>query len=178
MKTTRFLTSPATMVALVGLIAGSTPAGAQRVASNAALGVSRHFAETRMQDSARGSEKPAGHTELRFITSAVLSGAGMVAGAYAAAGTAGPCGCDDPGLEQALLGGWGGMIAGAALGAAAPSMSSTCSFGQRLGLAVVGSLVGSLAGIASVQVVHSGAILVVMPAMTAGGAVMMLGRCR
>jgi hypothetical protein len=180
MKTTRFLISPAAIVSVVALFASSTSAGAQRIASNATLGVSRHFAETRMRDSARVTEKPAyaRNTALRFVASAVGSGAGMIAGAYAGASMAGPCGCDDPGLEQVLLGGLGGMIAGASIGAAAPSMSSTCSFGKRLALTAIGSLAGSVAGIASEQAVHSGAILIVLPAATAGGAVMMLGACR
>jgi hypothetical protein len=178
MSSTRFLTSA---VAIMSIMAGSTSAGAQRVASNATLGVTRRVVvETGLQDSAKATEKPAyvGNTTTRFVAATMISGAAMVAGAYAGASMEGPCGCDDPGLEGALLGGLGGMLAGASIGAATPPLGSRCSFGERLGRSVVGSLLGGVAGIASINVVHNGAILIVMPALTAGGAVMMLGNCR
>lgn len=55
----------------------------------------------------------------------------------------GPCSCDDPGLEQTVIGIVVGGALGSAVGAAVPKLSSRCSFAHRLALGVVGSAVGA-----------------------------------
>jgi len=55
----------------------------------------------------------------------------------------GPCGCDDPGLKEALQGIVIGGAFGAGLGAAAPRLKSHCSFGNRFGLGLLGSAIGT-----------------------------------
>lgn len=58
----------------------------------------------------------------------------------------GKCACEDPGLEEALVGAAVGSVLASAMLAAVPDFSSTCSIFQRVGLGVAGSVVGAIAG--------------------------------
>jgi hypothetical protein len=56
------------------------------------------------------------------------------------------CGCDDPGLNEFLIGAAVGTVAGAALAAALPKQRSRCSFGRRVAYGVAGALAGGAVG--------------------------------
>lgn len=72
--------------------------------------------------------------------------AGLVAGGFIGYGMPdGECG-DDPGLCEMLTGMLIGTVSGAALGAALPRRGSTCGFGGRAALGVVGALLLGLGG--------------------------------
>jgi hypothetical protein len=73
---------------------------------------------------------------------------GAFAGAYMGASVIphGPCGCDDPGLSEAIVGAMvGSTLVGAAL-AAAPQFSSSCHPVRRIGYGVLGAVTGAAAG--------------------------------
>jgi hypothetical protein len=57
-----------------------------------------------------------------------------------------PCSCDDPGLREIVIGLAIGGTLGAGFGAAGPRLNSHCSFAHRLGLGLVGSVVGAGVG--------------------------------
>jgi hypothetical protein len=86
----------------------------------------------------------------------VLGTGGTLAGAYGG-GLVGfsfaprNCGCEFEGLNQAAVGAAIGSVITAAVLAGLPEMGSTCSTGQRIGHALLGSLsgaaVGSLGGV-------------------------------
>ena len=168
-------------VVMTTIVAATSQANAQRVASNASIGVSRHSSgEARIVDSSKSNvtSLESGNVTLRFVSAGVASGAGMVLGARLGASMEGPCGCDDPGLMGAVFGGLGGTIAGASLGAAGPRLASVCSFNERLGRSLLGSMLGAVGGIAAATAVHHGAaVLYLLPAFSAGGSVLALGRC-
>src|SRR5678815_2167594 len=84
------------------------------------------------------------------------------------------CGCDDPGLAEAIYGGLAGVTLGAALGASAPQLRSVCSFGSRFGRSLLGAGVGTVAG---VFVGVSAGNIFVIPVGAAAGSVAALGRC-
>lgn len=58
----------------------------------------------------------------------------------------GKCACEDPGLDQAIIGAAVGSVLTSALLASMPNFGSTCSPFERIGFGVGGSLVGALAG--------------------------------
>ena len=75
---------------------------------------------------------------------------GIAAGVGIAAAT-GPhhCQCDDPGLEEAVIGYAVGAVVGASVGAAMPaSTNPACGFGSRLAPALLGGTLGGAVGIA------------------------------
>jgi hypothetical protein len=107
-----------------------------------------------LMDSARSSHGG------RIVLRALGGGLGMVGAALAAVAVVdafGPyhCGCDDPGLAQGLVALLVGGVGGTALGASIPKLGSTCTFGERLGLAAVGTIGGFLAGAAASTLVSS-----------------------
>lgn len=73
---------------------------------------------------------------------------GAYAGGYIAYNTFrhGPCGCDDPGLAETLVGVIVGGAVGSALAAAIPKLNSPCSFAQRFGRSLLGSAIGTFVG--------------------------------
>lgn len=86
---------------------------------------------------------------------------GALAGGYAGAAVIphGPCGCDDPGLTQALEGAAvGSALLGAVL-ASAPEFSSSCHPVRRLGYGVLGAVTGALAGGVAGAMTGFGAVL-------------------
>ena len=58
-----------------------------------------------------------------------------------------PCGCDAPGLTEAVLGARVGTLVGAAVASGAPRLHSECSTARRIGFGLLGGLGG--AGIGS-----------------------------
>lgn len=85
---------------------------------------------------------------------------GAVAGAYIGnAIPRDPCSCDDPGLNEVVTGMAIGGALGAALVASAPKLNSRCSFVNRLGLALLGSAVGS--GLGMIQFTDGSRVLTV-----------------
>jgi hypothetical protein len=87
------------------------------------------------------------------IPSRVLLGvggavAGAMGGALFGANVVyrGGCACEDPGLEEAVVGAAIGSVLTSAIFASIPDFGSTCSPLERVGLGVGGSLVGALAG--------------------------------
>lgn len=82
----------------------------------------------------------------------VLLGVGSAfGGAFAGALTGmvfphAPCSCDDPGLENALVGAMIGSIVAPAIISAAPAMASQCSYSKRIGVAMLGGLAGAALG--------------------------------
>jgi hypothetical protein len=83
------------------------------------------------------------------------------------------CGCDDPGLEQFFEGAVGGGALGAALGAAAPDLGTSCSFKTRIGRSLLWSIVGSGVGLLA----NSEAILLTVPILSVTGATLAERRC-
>jgi hypothetical protein len=69
------------------------------------------------------------------------------------------CGCDDPGLNEFLIGAAVGTVTGAALAAALPKQRSRCSYGRR----VVYGLAGALAGGALGMIPHGDARVLFVP---------------
>lgn len=67
----------------------------------------------------------------------------VIGGVIGARVPRGPCYCDDPGLEQTVIGIVIGGAIGAAVGAAVPKLNSPCSFKRRFALGLVGSAVGA-----------------------------------
>lgn len=57
------------------------------------------------------------------------------------------CGCDDPGLNEFLIGAAVGTVTGAALAAALPKQRSQCSYSRRTVYGVVGALAGGVLGL-------------------------------
>jgi hypothetical protein len=56
------------------------------------------------------------------------------------------CDCDDPGLNEFLIGAAVGTVAGAALAAALPKQRSRCSYGKRVVYGLAGALAGGALG--------------------------------
>lgn len=56
------------------------------------------------------------------------------------------CACDDPGLDNAIFGAALGSFVMSAFTAAAPGLGSSCSFGKRVAVGMVGAAVGALVG--------------------------------
>src|SRR6188768_3408512 len=64
----------------------------------------------------------------RVFSSAGGAVAGLIGGVLIASQfPAHDCGCDDPGLAEAIYGGLAGVTLGAALGASGPGLRSVCS---------------------------------------------------
>ncbi|HET7622279.1 MAG TPA: hypothetical protein VFK39_10285 [Gemmatimonadaceae bacterium] len=76
------------------------------------------------------------------------------------------CDCDDPGLNEFLIGAAVGTVAGAALAAALPKQRSRCSYGKR----VVYGLAGALAGGALGMIPHGDARVLFVPVGASIGA--------
>lgn len=162
------------VVIAIGL-ASASQASAQRVSG---VGVSRQVTrESRTSDSTRAPLRNDASTVSRFVASAILATGGAFVAATVGAGMEGPCGCDDPGLEGAVLGALTGITLGSTIGAAAPTFRSVCSFEERFGRSFVGSLAGTAAGILAATTLHSGIGLLAIPAFAAGGSVASLGPC-
>jgi hypothetical protein len=160
------------VVIAIGLASAST-ATAQR---DGRIGVSTpHTRESRNADSAAFTQPNEAGTIARFFGSAILATGGLFVGANVGAGMEGPCGCDDPGLEGAILGGLLGNAIGASIAAAAPKFGSVCSFDERLARSVVGSLAGTAIGLVSFAGAPIG--LFTIPVGAAGGSVLALGHC-
>ena len=100
---------------------------------------------------------------------------GLIGGVFIASQLpAHDCGCDDPGLAEAIYGGLAGVTLGAALGAAMPDLRSVCSFGGRFGRSILGGALGTVVG--TFAAVSAGNI-VFIPAGSAAGSLAALGRC-
>ena len=165
--------------ALAFAVAGVSPVGAQRVASDSAIGVSRYVsAGTRAIDSGSSialSNDAVSAAVLRVVTGTTGLFVGGFFGAKLGASMEGPCGCDDPGLAGAVFGGLGGIILGSSLGAAAPGLGSSCTLNERFARTLVGSALGTVAGILAVGASHT---ILAIPVFTVGGSVASLGHCR
>lgn len=57
------------------------------------------------------------------------------------------CGCDDPGLNEFLIGSVVGIAAGSALAAAIPKQRSTCSYGRRVLYGLAGAAAAGALGV-------------------------------
>ncbi len=140
-------TLPAAVVAALALApaplaaqARLAPAGFARHAPAAAVG-----RDTTLADPAARTRRS------RALARGLVGTLGAVGGTFAGIAIAnalphGPCGCDDPGLSQALFGGAIGMAAGGTLAAGALPLGDGCSLAPRLGAASVGGLLGTLGG--------------------------------
>ena len=111
----------------------------------------------------------------RLGASAAGAVVGLFAGAYIGGQSGGNCGCDDPGLAEAIYGGLAGVTLGAALGAAAPNLRSVCSFGTRFGRSLLGAGLGTIGGL--FIGLGGGQALVTVPIGAAVGSIAALGRC-
>ena len=91
--------------------------------------------------------EPAARTLVRTLTGA-LGFAGGAAIGVGVANASGPhhCGCDDPGLNEALTGIIIGGVVGAGIGAAIPTMGTECAAHGRFLRALGGSALGFAAG--------------------------------
>jgi len=111
----------------------------------------------------------------RVFGSAGGAAAGLVGGVLIASQfPAHNCGCDDPGLTEAIYGALAGVTLGAALGAATPGLNSVCSFGGRFGRSLLGAGLGTVAG--AFTTIASGN-LVFVPVGAAAGSLAALGPC-
>ena len=98
----------------------------------------------------RAPDAQAGDGKRRMRSALLGSLIGIAAGVGVAAAT-GPhdCQCDDPGLEEFLLGYAVGAVVGASVGAAMPaSTNPECGFGSRLPPALLGGTLGGAVGVA------------------------------
>lgn len=164
--------------AWVVVIASASPISAQRVASNSAVGISRivHSA-TRTADSASSVASSSGEIAPAAVRAVAATSAGLVAGYIGAvfgARMSGSCSCDDPGLVGAIFGGLGGVALGSSLGAAAPGLGSICTLNERFARTLIGSVVGTVAGIAAAEASRQ---ILALPLLAVGGSVVSLGRC-
>lgn len=164
--------------ALAFSVAGLSPAGAQLVVSNSAVGVSRRIStDTRAVDSGNSiarSSDAVPSTVLRVVAATGAGAVGLFLGASLGASMEGPCSCDDPGLEGAIIGGLSGIILGSSLGAAAPGLGSSCTLNERFARTLLGSVLGTVAGIVATEASHQ---IVTLPLFAVGGSVASLGRC-
>lgn len=111
----------------------------------------------------------------RTITALAGWPLGALAGGFVGAGVPhGPCGCDDPGLKEALIGVAIGGAVGAAVGAAAPKLNSHCTFARRLGLGLVGSVLGTGVGLIPIT---EGAQAITVPVFSIVGAALAESPC-
>ena len=85
-----------------------------------------------------------------------------------------PCHCDDPGLNELLIGAVAGGVAGAGFGAAVPKLNSRCSAARRFGLGLLGSVIGT--GIGMIPLTE-GAQIITVPLFSATGAALAEWRC-
>lgn len=85
-----------------------------------------------------------------------------------------PCHCDDPGLNELLIGAVGGGVVGAGFGAAVPKFNSRCSAARRFGLGLVGAVIGT--GIGMIPLTE-GAQIITVPIFSATGAALAEWRC-
>ena len=108
---------------------------------------------------------------------------GFVAGAAVGVGVAaagGPyhCSCDDPGLDQAVIGIAIGGVLGAGIGAALPgSEVPSCTRGARIGQGIFGSLAGTALGVGLGALVDPLAAVLVVPFTAPLGASGFLRHC-
>jgi len=166
------------VVAIAIGIASASQLKAQRVAT---IGVIRHHQASGFRSYNSGDDPAvsakAADVSLRLISSTGFAVASAFLLGNVGAGMEGPCSCDDPGLEGAILGVLTGIVVGAPLGAAAPSFGSVCSFNERFGRSFVGSLAGTAVGILAFTTSHSSIGVFAIPAFAAGGSVVSLGPC-
>lgn len=101
---------------------------------------------------------------------------GMLAFGLAGAGLGSGSGGEDPGLDEAVHGAAFGSVVGAAFGAALPPGTSTCTFGRRMGVALIGSSAGGLVGYPLGN--DSPNILITVPVGAIIGGVIGAERCR
>ncbi len=73
------------------------------------------------------------------------------------------CNCDDPGLNEFLIGAAVGTVAGAALAAALPKQRSRCNYGKRVVYGLAGALAGAVAGGALGRIPHGDARVLFVP---------------
>jgi hypothetical protein len=83
-------------------------------------------------------------------------------------------GCDDPGIDAIIQGGFVGGAIGAGLGAAAPILSSKCSFATRFGRSLLGSAAGSAIGLLFRP---SSSTLLAVPILSVSGAALAEWSC-
>ncbi len=123
----------------------ASTAGAQQIAP-AGVRLENRISQTgapfQVEQRSRAEELP-----VRFA----LGAAAAVAGGYAGIAIAQTlphhqCNCDDPGLEEAVVGGALMSVIGSAVFAALPSYDNSCSYGKRVALGLAGSAVGAVAG--------------------------------
>jgi hypothetical protein len=69
----------------------------------------------------------------------------------------GNCGCDDPGLENAVIGAMVGSFVTGTFAAAIPELGSSCGFEKRVAVAAVGGALGALVGTKAVPRALGGA---------------------
>lgn len=79
------------------------------------------------------------------------------------------CDCDDPGINEFLIGAAIGTVTGAAMAAALPKQRSSCSFRKRLAYGIVGALAGGTFGLIVPGVSDNGRAITI-PAGAAIGA--------
>lgn len=113
---------------------------------------------------------------LRTASAAVGWVAGAVAGGFVGYRVLphSACSCDDPGLSEALTGAVVFGAVGAALGAAAPLLESSCSFNTRVGRSLIGSVVGTGLGFLAQS---QSAQAVAIPVLSISGASLAEWRC-
>jgi hypothetical protein len=69
----------------------------------------------------------------------------------------GNCSCDDPGLENAVIGAMVSSLVTGTFAAATPELGSSCGFEKRVAVGAVGGLLGALVGIKAVPRALGGA---------------------
>jgi|SRR5690349_805888 hypothetical protein len=127
-------------------------------------------------DSTVSDTSPVRHVILKRTATAFFAwfpGA-FIGGAIGAATPHGPCGCDDPGLTQVLIGITVGGVVGSAFGAALPKLHSRCSFGRRFGQGLIGSVIGGAIGIIPIT---EGAQAITVPVFSIVGAAVAEAGC-
>ena len=117
-----------------------------------------------------------GKMAIRAVSAAIGWFPGAFVGGYVGYHLLGhsPCGCDDPGLSEALIGVAIGGTLGASLGAALPGLKSHCSFGQRWARGLAGAVIGMGLGMIPLT---QGAQIITVPLFSSIGAGVAQGRC-
>lgn len=116
---------------------------------------------------------------VRIALGALAFWPGAFIGAHIGAASAGPCGCDDPGLMEALIGAWvgGALASGLASSLITSHDRARCSTFERVASGSVGAGLGVLLGIVVAASTDGETAVVSIPLGAGAGAALMMKEC-
>ena len=134
------------------------------------------FAVITSSDTAKSNGDRGTRFLARMGIGALLWWPGAFGGALIGASTAGPCGCDDPGLGEAIVGALIGGTVATAVGASFIHQRK-CSIPERVFFASVGSALGAVFGGAVAGITGGVTFPIMIPAGAGLGAAVALQDC-